>query len=242
MIGHGLELQSRERLASLDWKDVSQDLDEHGYALVEGILSVAKCEALASMHVQEDLFRNTVIMERHGYGRGEYRYFKYPLPNVIGALRELFYRELVATANRWNEALGLGARFPKTHAEFVARCHEAGQCRPTPLLLRYRVGDFNCLHQDLYGEHFFPIQATILLSTPGVDFTGGEFVLVEQRPRVQSRVHVIPLKQGDGVIFAVRDRPVEGKRARYRTLVRHGVSRVLSGNRQTAGIILHDAR
>jgi hypothetical protein len=196
---------------------------------------------LAELYPEESHFRSRVVMGRHGFGRGEYQYFSYPLPAIIAALRPALYARLVPVANQWNEALGIAMRFPSTHAEFIARCHAAGQRKPTPLLLQYGAGDFNCLHQDLYGEHVFPVQVAILLSEPGRDFTGGEFVLTEQRPRMQSRAEVVPLTQGDGVIFAVRHRPVQGTRGVYRVNLRHGVSRIRSGQRHTLGIIFHDA-
>jgi hypothetical protein len=196
---------------------------------------------LAELYPEESHFRSRVVMGRHGFGRGEYQYFSYPLPAIIAALRPALYARLVPVANQWNEALGIGMRFPSTHAEFIARCHAAGQRKPTPLLLQYGAGDFNCLHQDLYGEHVFPVQVAILLSEPGRDFTGGEFVLTEQRPRMQSRAEVVPLTQGDAVIFAVRHRPVQGTRGVYRVNLRHGVSRIRSGQRHTLGIIFHDA-
>ena len=187
------------------------------------------------------LFRSTVVMARHGFGRSEYRYFAYPLPELIGALRETFYRRLAPIANRWHEVMGMPGRFPAQHAEFVARCHAAGQLRPTPLLLKYGAGDYNCLHQDVYGEHVFPLQVVLMLSQPGRDFEGGEFVMTEQRPRMQSRAMVLPLQQGDLAVIAVRHRPVQGTRGVYRVNLKHGVSQVCSGHRHTAGIIFHDA-
>jgi hypothetical protein len=199
------------------------------------------CDTLAGFYSQEDIFRSRVLMSRHGFGRGEYKYFSYPLPAMVASLRTSFYRRLAPIANRWNSALRIVSRYPASHAEFIARCHEAGQVRPTPLLLQYGVDDYNCLHQDLYGEHVFPLQVAILLSEPGRDFTGGEFVLTEQRPRMQSRPQVVPLRQGDAVVFAVCYRPVRGARGAYRVTMRHGVSRLRSGERHTAGIIFHDA-
>lgn len=230
------------RLASLDWERVTADLDNGGRALASGLLSPEECESLAALYGDATRFRSRVVMARHGYGRGEYQYFAYPLPPLIADLRSAFYARLLAIANRWNEAMRIDVRYPPTHAEFLERCHRAGQERPTPLLLSYQAGDYNCLHQDLYGEHMFPLQAAILLSRPGEDFTGGEFALTEQRPRMQSRVEVVPLRQGDAVIFAVNQRPVRGARGVYRVKMRHGVSTVHSGTRLTAGVILHDSR
>jgi uncharacterized protein len=217
------------------------DLDSHGCAVLNGILSPDECTALAETYTRDELFRSRIVMSRHGFGRGEYKYFSYPLPEKITALRECLYPELAKVANRWNEALGVATRFPERHEDFLARCHEAGQTKPTPLLLQYGPGDYNCLHQDLYGEHVFPLQVAFLLSEPGRDFYGGEFVLTEQRPRMQSRVEVVPLRQGDGVVFPVHHRPVQGSRGVYRVHMRHGVSRIRSGHRHTLGIIFHDA-
>ncbi|MGH7657466.1 MAG: 2OG-Fe(II) oxygenase, partial [Gemmatimonadales bacterium] len=199
------------------------------------------CRAAAALYDGGGRFRSHIMMARHGFGKGEYKYFDYPLPELINDLRTTLYPLLAPIADRWNEAMGIDVRYPATHAEFLARCHSAGQTRPTPLLLKYGEGDFNALHQDLYGEHVFPFQVVFLLSEPGRDFEGGEFVLTEQRPRMQSRVEVVPLRQGDAAIFAVHNRPVEGKRGYYRVNLRHGVSRVRSGHRHTAGIIFHDA-
>jgi hypothetical protein len=226
----------------IDWGGVTASLDAQGWALLSGVLTGAECRSLVDLYDEEERFRSHVIMARHGYGRGEYRYFNYPLPDAVTALRSSIYPRMVALANGWNEAMGSEVRYPLQHAEFIARCHEAGQRRPTPLLLRYGADDFNCLHQDLYGEHVFPFQAAFLLSQPEVDFTGGEFVLTEQRPRMQSRVEVVPLRQGDAVIFAVHQRPVKGTRGSYRVNLRHGVSRLRSGHRHTLGIIFHDAK
>ena len=227
--------------AAIDWTRVSNDLDAQGSAAIENLISPAECDALAALYEAEERFRSRVVMERHGFGRGEYKYFSYPLPDLIAALRTAIYPHLVPIANRWQADMGLDARFPDMHAQFIERCHAAGQRRPTPLLLQYGAGDYNCLHQDLYGEHVFPLQLTILLSEPGRDFTGGEFVMTEQRPRMQSRAEVVALRQGDAVVFAVHYRPVRGKRGVYRVNLRHGVSRVRSGHRHTAGIIFHDA-
>jgi uncharacterized protein len=230
------------RVGELDWERVAVELDAQGCARVEGLLSAGECEGVAALYEDEPRFRSRVVMSRHGYGRGEYKYFAYPLPGVIEPLRAALYSRLAPIANRWNEAMRVASRYPDTHAEFIARCHAAGQTRPTPLLLRYGAGDYNCLHQDLYGEHVFPLQLAVLLSQPGKEFTGGEFVVTEQRPRMQSRVEVIPLQQGDAVIFAVHHRPVKGTRGVYRVNHRHGVSRLRSGRRFTAGVIFHDAK
>lgn len=229
------------RLAAFDWTRIEIDLDTRGCARLEGLLDSAQCATLANLYDIDARFRSRVVMARHGYGRGEYRYFNYPLPDMVANLRSAAYPRLVPLANRWNAAMKLEVRYPDTHAEFLARCHSAGQTRPTPLLLRYGPDDYNCLHQDLYGEHVFPLQLAILLSRPGEDFSGGEFAITEQRPRMQSRVEVVDLQQGDTVIFAVHQRPVEGSRGTYRVNLRHGVSRVRSGRRHTAGIIFHDA-
>jgi hypothetical protein len=229
-------------IASLDWHAVSNDLNESGNALLREVLTSVECEALASMYSYDENFRSRVVMARHGFGSGEYQYFRYPLPNLLQELRTALYERLAPIANQWNHALGINTRYPDTHADFIRRCHRAGQVRPTPLLLQYGLGDYNCLHQDLYGEHVFPIQVAFLLSEPEKDFTGGEFVLTEQRPRMQSRPEVVPLRQGDAVAFAVHHRPVKGTRGFYRVNMRHGVSRLLSGRRHTVGIIFHDAK
>jgi hypothetical protein len=210
--------------------------------MFENLLTAAESETIAGLYDEERHFRSRVVMAQHGFGRGEYKYFSYPLPEIIARLRSALYPWLAPVANRWNEAMGSGVRYPPTHAAFIERCHKAGQTRPTPLLLRYTKDDYNALHQDLYGEHVFPLQIAILLSQPETDFTGGEFVLVEQRPRMQSRAEVIPLRQGSGVLFAVHNRPLQGNRGAYRVNMRHGVSRVRSGRRHTAGIIFHDAK
>ena len=222
-------------------KALSPELDERGCAVIPGLLEPEECNELAALYTAEDRFRSRVVMARHGFGRGEYKYFSYPLPSIIARLRTTLYPGLAPIANRWNAAMGIKGRFPEKHAQFLKRCHAAGQRRPTPLLLQYGAGDYNCLHQDLYGEHVFPLQLTILLSEPGRDFTGGEFVMTEQRPRMQSRAEVVPLGKGDAVVFAVHHRPVQGTRGVYRVNLRHGVSRVRSGRRHTAGIIFHDA-
>jgi len=230
------------RVNTIDWARVAQDLDAQGSATIECLLSPDECQALAALYPKDDIFRSRVVMERHGFGRGEYKYFSYPLPDLIAALRTAIYPHLVPIANRWNNAMDIDVRYPEKHADFIERCHRAGQVRPTPLLLQYGTDDYNCLHQDLYGEHVFPLQLTILLSKPGKDFTGGEFVMTEQRPRMQSRPIVVPLRQGDGVVFAVHNRPVQGTRGAYRVNLRHGVSRIRSGHRHTVGIIFHDAQ
>jgi len=227
---------------SFDWQRISQELDCQGSIVLERLISVDQCQALAAMYPEDEFFRSRVVMGRHGFGRGEYKYFNYPLPNIIAELRAELYSRLVAVANRWNAAMGSEIRYPEKHAQFLERCHSAGQVRPTPLLLQYGEGDYNCLHQDLYGEHVFPIQVAILLSEPSRDFTGGEFVLTEQRPRMQSRPEVVPLRQGDAVAFAVHHRPVRGTRGFYRVNLRHGVSRLRAGRRHTLGIIFHDAK
>ena len=225
----------------IDWERLSADLDERGSAVIERLFSPRECRSLAALYEQDGLFRSRVVMARHGFGRGEYKYFGYPLPELVAAQRTALYPRLAQIANRWNAMMGIDARFPPQHNAYLKRCHAAGQRRATPLLLRYEQGDYNCLHQDLYGEHVFPLQLTILLSAPERDFTGGEFVMTEQRPRMQSRAEVVPLAQGDAVIFAVNERPVRGTRGAYRVKLRHGVSRVRSGRRTTAGIIFHDA-
>jgi len=230
------------RIAALAWPEIDSSLDERGSALLPAVLAPDECAELAQLYERDELFRATIVMARHGFGRGEYRYFNYPLPALVASLRRELYERLYPLANRWNERLRSTVRYPPEHEAFLARCHRAGQRRPTPLLLRYAPGDYNCLHQDLYGEHVFPLQVTLLLSEPRREFAGGEFVLVEQRPRMQSRAEVVTLEQGDGVVFAVHHRPVRGKRADHRVLMRHGVSRLLSGRRYTAGIIFHDAR
>ncbi|WP_242102511.1 2OG-Fe(II) oxygenase [Lysobacter sp. M2-1] len=229
------------RIDTLDWTRIATDLDEQGNALIPGLLSPGECDALAGQYDNDHLYRSRVVMARHGFGRGEYKYFRYPLPNIVQQLRAAFYPQLVPVANRWHQALNIDVRFPDRHEAFIDRCHHAGQVRPTPLILKYGAGDYNCLYQDLYGEHVFPLQVAILLSQPEHDFTGGEFVLTEQRPRMQSRPMVVPLQQGDAVIFAVHHRPVKGTRGAYRVNMRHGVSRLRSGHRHTVGVIFHDA-
>ncbi len=229
------------RVSALDWRTLTASLEARGYAHVQGLLAGEECRQLAELYDDERHFRKRVVMARHGFGRGEYQYFTYPLPPSVAELRATFYPRLAPVANRWSEQLRAATRYPERHAEFLARCHAAGQTQPTPLLLHYGADDYNCLHQDLYGEHVFPLQATLLLSQPGKDFRGGEFVLTEQRPRMQSRAQVVPLALGDAVIFAVRHRPVHGARGFYRVSVRHGISHVASGRRRTLGIIFHDA-
>jgi uncharacterized protein len=230
-----------DRLAAIDWPRIHDELDADGAAILAELLTRAECEALAARYADDTGFRSRVVMARHGFGRGEYQYFAYPLPALIAELRTGLYPPLVELANRWSAATGGAADYPADHASFLARCHAAGQVRPTPLLLSYTAGDYNCLHQDLYGEHVFPLQVAILLSEPDRDFTGGELVMTEQRPRMQSRAMVLPLRQGDAAVFAVHHRPVQGTRGTYRVQLRHGVSRVRSGRRHTAGIIFHDA-
>ena len=236
----GREVASRVR--AIDWRAVASELDAQGCAVMPRLMTGDECDGIAALYPLDSAFRSRVVMASHGFGRGEYKYFAHPLPAIVSALRTALYPHLVPIANAWSAALGAAERFPERHADFLARCQAAGQRRPTPLLLRYQAGDYNCLHQDLYGAHVFPIQVAILLSQPGRDFTGGELVLTEQRPRMQSRAEVVPLAQGDAVAFAVHQRPVQGRRGIYRVTMRHGVSRVRSGHRQTLGIIFHDAK
>jgi hypothetical protein len=224
-----------------DWTRIAAELDDQGWAVLPGLLDPANCNAVAALYDREDPFRSRVVMARHGFGRGEYRYFAYPLPATVQSLRTALYPHLAPIANGWHTRLGIETRFPADYAEFIVRCHRGGQTRPTPLLLRYGPGDYNCLHQDLYGAEVFPLQVAVLLSQPGSDFTGGEFVLTEQRPRMQSRAMVAPLAQGDGLVFAVNSRPVKGTRGDYQVKMRHGVSRLHSGQRHALGIIFHDA-
>jgi hypothetical protein len=231
-----------DRVASLDWPRIAADLDAYGCAVTPALLAADECAALAARYDDDALFRSRVVMARHGFGRGEYKYFADPLPAEIAGLRAALYPPLAQIANRWNERMGVALRYPDEHAAFLARCHAAGQTKPTPLLLRYGAGDYNCLHQDLYGEHVFPLQATVLLARPGDDFSGGEFLLTEQRPRMQSRAEVVRLSQGQAVIFPVHHRPVAGSRGTYRVNMRHGVSRLHAGRRHTLGIIFHDAK
>ena len=228
--------------AAVDWALAESELNEVGYSVIANLLTPDECAALSMLYDDDARFRSRVVMARHNFGRGEYKYFCYPLPAPVAGLRAALYPPLAGIANRWHETMGMATSLPAAHAAFLKRCHDAGQTRPTPLLLRYGAGDYNCLHQDLYGEHVFPIQATVLLSAPGRDFTGGEFVLTEQRPRMQSRADVVPLEQGDAVVFAVNQRPVKGTRGFYRVTMRHGVSRIRSGDRMTLGLIFHDAR
>jgi uncharacterized protein len=230
------------RVGALDWAAIATALDAHGCATTGPLLTAEECAALAARYGADGLFRSRVVMARHGFGRGEYKYFAYPLPHDIAALREAFYPPLATIANRWNDRMGVASRYPDDHTAFLARCHRAGQTKPTPLLLQYGADDYNCLHQDLYGEHVFPLQVAVLLSRPDHDFTGAEFVLTEQRPRMQSRAEVVPLIQGEGVIFPVHHRPVQGTRGIYRVNMRHGVSRLRMGRRHTLGVIFHDAR
>jgi uncharacterized protein len=226
---------------ALAWESIGKSLNDQGSAVLPGVMSPEECRSLASLYPDDGLFRSRVVMARHGFGKGEYKYFDYPLPAIIEELRTSLYGRLAPIANRWNAAMNIDVRYPDRHADFIQRCHDTGQLRPTPLLLQYGEGDYNCLHQDLYGEHVFPIQVAFLLSQPGADFQGGEFVLTEQRPRMQSRPEVVPLRQGDAVAFAVHHRPVQGTRGIYRVNLRHGVSRLRAGQRHTVGIIFHDA-
>jgi uncharacterized protein len=231
----------RSRLAIVEWPRIARELDQSGAAMIPGLLNAQECHSLAALYPDDSHFRSRIVMARHGFGRGEYKYFAYPLPDLVQDLRGKLYPYLAPIANRWNEAMNIDVSYPASHAEYLDRCHAAGQLRPTPLLLQYGAGDYNCLHQDLYGEHVFPLQVAILLSQPGVDFSGGEFVLTEQRPRMQSRPEVVPLQQGDAVVFAVHHRPVRGAHGVYRVTMRHGVSRIRDVHRHTAGIIFHDA-
>ena len=233
---------AEDRVAALDWSTLTQQLDGFGNTVIEGLLTPDECSAVSSLYTDDGKFRSHVHMARHGFGKGEYKYFKYPLPDVISGLRTALYPRLATVANAWNERMNVDQRYPANHAEFLRQCHDDGQTRPTPLLLQYVPGDFNCLHQDLYGDLAFPLQVAILLSQPGEDFTGGEFVLTEQRPRMQSRAEVVPLKKGDAVVFAVHNRPVQGTKGNYRVNLRHGVSRLRTGKRHTVGIIFHDAK
>jgi hypothetical protein len=231
-----------DRVAGINWQAIGDELESHGSALLHGVLSPDECRSIAALYPTEAPFRSRILMARHGFGRGEYQYFAYPLPELVAELRTSLYPYLAEIANRWSEALSSEVCYPEGHAEFLERCHRAGQTRPTPLLLQYGLGDYNCLHQDLYGELVFPLQVAFLLSAPARDFTGGEFVLTEQRPRMQSRAEVVTLTQGDGVVFPVHHRPVRGSRGVYRVNMRHGVSRLRSGRRHTLGIIFHDAQ
>jgi hypothetical protein len=238
---HAQAVTVLRRVETIDWEHAIEELDARGNATIEKLLTSAQCEDLTALYEEDANFRSRVVMERHGFGRGEYQYFRYPLPPVVAELRASFYPRLAPIANRWNEAMRIDMRYPDAHGDYLARCHDAGQVHPTPLLLKYSEGDYNCLHQDLYGEHVFPLQVAVLLSRPGHDFSGGEFVITEQRPRMQSRAEVVPLEQGDAVIFAVHHRPLQGTRGTYRVNLRHGVSRLRSGRRLTLGVIFHDA-
>ncbi|HWF76909.1 MAG TPA: 2OG-Fe(II) oxygenase [Caulobacteraceae bacterium] len=230
-----------KRLGRVDWPRVHGDLDAQGWAILPGLLNHAEADAVAGLYAHEGGFRSRVVMARHGFGRGEYRYFSYPLPPLVAALRTAAYPRLAPIANAWQARMGKEVRFPDEHAAFLARCHAAGQTRPTPLLLEYGPGDYNCLHRDLYGEHVFPLQIAVLLDEPGADFTGGEFVMTEQRPRMQTRAMVLPLRKGDGAVFAVAGRPVKGVRGDYQVKLNHGVSLLRAGKRHTLGVIFHDA-
>ena len=231
----------QERVTALDWTAIFSDLDSCGCATTGPLLTQDECTVLAQSYAEDEPFRSRIIMARHGFGRGEYKYFAYPLPDIVAALRGALYPPLAEVANRWSKAMGADVVYPADHAAYLQRCHKAGQSKPTPLLLQYGAGDYNCLHQDIYGANIFPLQVAFLLSRPAEDFTGGEFVLTEQRPRMQSRTEVVPLRQGEGVIFPVHHRPVHGTRGIYRVNMRHGVSRLRSGNRTTLGVIFHDA-
>lgn len=235
----GMDIESR--LAGRDWPAITDQIDTHGCAVLDGLLTADECRDLAALYSEPQHFRSHIQMARHGFGRGEYRYFRYPLPPLLAGMRAALYPPLARIANGWAGRLDQATRYPASHAEFLDQCHAAGQTRPTPLLLQYVTGDFNCLHQDLYGALAFPLQVAVLLSKPGQDFSGGEFVLTEQRPRMQSRAEVVPLDRGDAVIFAVHTRPVRGSRGDYRVNLRHGVSRLRGGMRHTLGIIFHDA-
>jgi hypothetical protein len=235
-------VDSNSRVEATESSRISAHLDAHGWATFSKLLTSSEAADIAGFYADDSKFRSHIVMARHGFGRGEYKYFAYPLPDKIADLRTALYRRLVPIANRWNELMGIDVRYPGAHADFITRCHKAGQTRPTPLLLQYGEGDYNALHQDVYGEHVFPLQVAILLSEPEKDFTGGEFVLTEQRPRMQSRVEVVPLRRGDGLVWAVRHRPVQGTRGMYRVNMRHGVSRLRSGHRYTVGVIFHDAK
>ncbi|MDX8540931.1 2OG-Fe(II) oxygenase [Mesorhizobium abyssinicae] len=237
------EIRSAQaRVADQDWRTLTGELNAHGCAVMPALLAPDECAEIAALYPREEHFRSHVVMARHGFGKGEYRYFRYPLPDLIEGLRTALYPRLATVANDWNEKMGVALRYPGDHAAFLKRCHDEGQTKPTPLLLQYGPGDFNCLHQDLYGALAFPLQVAVLLSEPGEDFEGGEFVLTEQRPRMQSRAEVVPLRRGDAVIFAVHNRPVQGTKGHYRVNLRHGVSRLRSGQRHTVGIIFHDAK
>jgi uncharacterized protein len=235
--GAGIE----RRIDGVDWPRVSTELDAQGWAILPNLLSPAEADAIAGLYSQDEGFRSRVVMASHGFGRGEYKYFSYPLPNLIQSLRTSTYPRLAPIANRWQARMGKEVRFPDDHAAFLERCHQAGQTRPTPLLLEYGPDDYNCLHRDLYGEHVFPLQVAILLNQPGEDFTGGEFVMTEQRPRMQTRPMVLPLRKGDAAVFAVAGRPVKGLRGDYQVKLNHGVSKLHTGKRHTVGVIFHDA-
>jgi hypothetical protein len=230
-----------QRVDTIDWPRVAAELDAQGWAILPNLLTPAEADAIAGLYGREEGFRSRVVMARHGFGRGEYRYFSYPLPDLVEALRSSAYRHLAPIADRWHERMGKPVRFPADHAAFVERCHRAGQIRPTPLLLEYGPGDYNCLHRDLYGEHVFPLQIAVLLDQPGEDFTGGEFLMTEQRPRMQTRAMVVPLRKGDAVVFAVAGRPMKGVRGDYQVKLNHGVSALITGKRHTLGVIFHDA-
>jgi len=235
-------IQAQEHVDHYDWDAIGAELDAHGCAVLPRLLNATECVEIAALYPHEQHFRSHIHMARHNFGKGEYKYFRYPLPDLVAGLRSALYARVAPIANAWNALMNAAVRYPASHADYLKICHAAGQRRPTPLLLQYGLGDFNCLHQDLYGELAFPLQVTVLLSAPGRDFTGGEFVLTEQRPRMQSRAEVVPLQQGDAVLFAVHNRPVKGTKGTYRVNLRHGVSRLRSGRRHTLGIIFHDAK
>lgn len=241
-VNHGLDIGFSSRFTKIDWTQIYNNLNTNGWAITNEILGIAEIQYLIKLYQHDEIFRSHIIMAKYGFGRGEYKYFKYPLPDIVNELRRLFYNQLAPIANQWNGLMGIDIAFPDNHDEFLDQCHKAGQVRPTPLLLQYGKDDYNCLHQDVYGENIFPLQVVFLLSEPGTDFQGGELVLTEQRPRMQSKPIVVPLRKGDAVIFAVRHRPVQGNKGTYRVSFRHGVSKVYSGERHTLGVIFHDAK
>ncbi|MDI6935085.1 2OG-Fe(II) oxygenase [Serratia sp. Se-PFBMAAmG] len=241
-LGNTQDNQLSNRLQSIDWVDIRAQLDAYGCARIQGLLDPETCDEMASLYPESERFRTHIHLARHGFGKGEYKYFSYPLPDKITRLRTALYPELATIANVWNEKMNVDVRYPAEHKTYLETCHARGQVRPTPLLLQYVEGDYNCLHQDVYGDLVFPLQVAFLLSEPGRDFTGGEFVMTEQRPRMQTRPEVVSLQKGDAVIFAVHHRPVQGTKGVYRVNMRHGVSKIRSGRRHTLGIIFHDAQ